>query len=60
MMYPFIKREIERLRQSLLAYSDSDELKSRLLAAGLPEKGWIRLQQQRQHIVKQCRKAERW
>ncbi|WNL37671.1 HipA domain-containing protein [Halomonas sp. PAMB 3232] len=60
MSYPFIKREIERLRQRLLACSNSNELKSRLLTAGLPEKAWMRLQQQRQHIAKQCRKAERW
>ena len=38
----------------------ADELRQALSDAGLSEHGWVRLQQQRQHIRSQCNKAQRW
>lgn len=58
--YPFVKRQIENLATKLQALAESDALRDALLRAGLHEKGWVRLQQQRQHILRQCRRAERW
>ncbi|MCG7598301.1 type II toxin-antitoxin system HipA family toxin [Halomonas sp. McH1-25] len=58
--YPFVKRQIAELAAKLLALGDSERLRDALLRAGLPENGWLRLQQQRQHIQRQCRRAQRW
>jgi len=58
--YPFIKREIKRLRELLLRFADSKEMQQALKDAGLPDNAWLRLQQQRHHIVKQCKKAALW
>ena len=58
--YPFIKREIERLKALLLRFVDSTEMQQALIEAGLSEGAWPRLQQQRHHIVKQCKKAAHW
>ncbi|MFC3293524.1 hypothetical protein [Modicisalibacter luteus] len=53
--YPFVKRQIAVKLQEL---GDSERLRDALVQAGLPEKGWVRLQ--RQHIQRQCRRAQRW
>ena len=58
--YPFVKRQIQQMVTTLADLSDSVILKEQLQQAGLEGKGWTRLQQQRQHIQKQCRRAERW
>jgi serine/threonine-protein kinase HipA len=58
--YPLVKREIRALTQLLEELLASDGLPQALLAAGMHEHGWRRLQQQRHHIVKQCRRAAAW
>ncbi|MCE8018942.1 type II toxin-antitoxin system HipA family toxin [Halomonas sp. MCCC 1A11036] len=58
--YPFVRREIQALAARVQELLDSDELPQALTAAGLSERGWRRLQQQRQHIQTQCRKAKSW
>lgn len=58
--YPFVKRQIQEMSATLADLADSSVLQQALLQAGLRDNGWARLQQQRQHIQKQCRRAERW
>ncbi|QTF91279.1 type II toxin-antitoxin system HipA family toxin [Halomonas sp. BM-2019] len=58
--YPLVKREIGRLVERLEAWLASDELLNALLEAGMSERGWLRLQQQRHHIGRQCRRAAAW
>ncbi|MCL7931588.1 type II toxin-antitoxin system HipA family toxin [Halomonas llamarensis] len=58
--YPFIKREITRMCNAMIEHAESTDFQLALESAGLPAKRWASLQQQRQHIVKQCRKAQRW
>ncbi|HET8790152.1 MAG TPA: type II toxin-antitoxin system HipA family toxin [Modicisalibacter sp.] len=58
--YPFVKRQIAQLATKLSELMDSQRLQDALANAGLREQGWRRLQQQRQHIDRQCRKAARW
>lgn len=58
--YPFVRREILALANKLDQLLNSQELSRALSEAGLSEQGWHRLQQQRQHIHTQCRKAQRW
>ncbi|MGC3874670.1 type II toxin-antitoxin system HipA family toxin [Halomonas sp. GXIMD04776] len=58
--YPFVKRQITEMVGALAALVDSQALQERLHGAGLKEQHWSRLQQQRQHIRRQCRRAERW
>lgn len=58
--YPFVRREILALANKLEQLLNSQELSQALSEAGLSERGWHRLQQQRQHIHTQCRKAQRW
>ncbi|WP_147273068.1 type II toxin-antitoxin system HipA family toxin [Billgrantia montanilacus] len=58
--YPFVRREIRILAARLEELLNADELREALHSAGLDEHGWIRLQQQRQHILTQCYKAQRW
>jgi len=58
--YPFVKRQIQDMAVTLAALADSSTLQEALQQAGLKGNGWVRLQQQRQHIHKQCRRAERW
>lgn len=58
--YPFVRREIQALATKLQGLLESQELLHALTEAGLTERGWRRLQQQRQHIQAQCRKAQRW
>ncbi|MBD3896504.1 type II toxin-antitoxin system HipA family toxin [Halomonas sp. ML-15] len=58
--YPFVKRQIQEMASILAELVDSAPLQQALQQAGLSEHGWVRLQQQRQHIRKQCRRAARW
>lgn len=58
--YPLVKREIGSLAQRLETLLVSDDLPNALMEAGMSEHGWRRLQQQRHHIVKQCRRAAAW
>ncbi|WP_096297978.1 MULTISPECIES: hypothetical protein [unclassified Halomonas] len=58
--YPFIKREITRLCDAISELAESVDLQLALERAGLPANRWASLQQQRQHIVRQCKKAQRW
>ena len=58
--YPFVKSQIQGMIATLTDLADSSTLQQQLQQAGLEDKGWTRLQQQRQHIQKQCRRAERW
>src|SRR5690554_1130625 len=58
--YPFVRREIHSLAARLQELLEADELRQALSDAGLSEHGWVRLQQQRQHIQSQCNKAQRW
>lgn len=58
--YPFVRREIRSLAARLQALLVADELRQALSDAGLSEHGWVRLQQQCQHIQSQCNKAQRW
>lgn len=58
--YPFVRREIHSLAARLQELLVADELRQALSDAGLSEHGWVRLQQQRQHIQSQCNKAQRW
>nr|WP_297456437.1 type II toxin-antitoxin system HipA family toxin [uncultured Halomonas sp.] len=58
--YPFVKRQIAQLAVRLSELIDSQDLQDALANAGLSEQGWRRLQQQRHHIERQCRKAARW
>ncbi|MFW3616479.1 hypothetical protein [Billgrantia antri] len=58
--YPFVRREIQALAATLQDLLASQQLQQALADAGLSERGWRRLQQQRQHIHTQCRKAQAW
>lgn len=58
--YPFVRREILALANKLDQLLNSQELPRALSEVGLSDQGWHRLQQQRQHIHTQCRKAQRW
>ncbi|WP_075878609.1 type II toxin-antitoxin system HipA family toxin [Vreelandella massiliensis] len=58
--YPFIKREIEHMRMRLSEHVDSTDIQHAVAEAGLPKNAWPRLQQQRHHIVKQCKKSAQW
>ncbi|WP_043531872.1 type II toxin-antitoxin system HipA family toxin [Litchfieldella xinjiangensis] len=58
--YPYVKRQIKYIAGTLAEAARSSTLKAALQEAGLSDKGWGRLQQQRQHIQRQCRRAERW
>lgn len=58
--YPYVRRQILEIASRLEETSDSEALRNDLAQAGLPDRGWVRLQQQRQHIQRQCRRAERW
>lgn len=58
--YPFVKREIAAMANTLSELAEGQALREALRSAGLREKDWPRLQQQRQHIQRQCRRAERW
>ncbi|MFC3285548.1 type II toxin-antitoxin system HipA family toxin [Litchfieldella rifensis] len=58
--YPFVKRQIQEMAATLAELGDSFSLREVLQQAGLRDNGWVRLQQQRRHIHKQCRRAERW
>ncbi|WP_165789491.1 HipA N-terminal domain-containing protein [Billgrantia endophytica] len=57
---PFVKRQIQDMAATLADLADAPSLQQALQHAGLKDNGWVRLQQQRQHIHKQCRRAERW
>lgn len=56
----FVHKEIAALSGRLETLAASDELRGALEAAGLEERGWVRLQQQRHHIQRQCRRAQAW
>lgn len=58
--YALVRREIMRLATCLEELLASDDLPNALLESGMSEQGWYRLQQQRHHIVKQCRRAGAW
>ncbi|WP_280545745.1 MULTISPECIES: HipA domain-containing protein [unclassified Halomonas] len=58
--YALVRREIRALAQRVEALLASDDLPRTLMEAGMNERGWRRLQQQRHHIVKQCRRSETW
>lgn len=58
--YPFVKRQIQDMAATLVDLADAPSMQQALQCVGLRDNGWVRLQQQRQHIHKQCRRAERW
>ncbi|EPC04167.1 hypothetical protein L861_02320 [Litchfieldella anticariensis FP35 = DSM 16096] len=58
--YPFVKRQILEMASLLADLADSAQMQDALQEAGMTDGNWVRLQHQRRHIHKQCRKAERW
>lgn len=58
--YPFVKRQVQAMAERIAELAVSSELQERLHGAGLGQRGWTRLQQQRHHIQRQCRRAKHW